>query len=54
MPDSQTLADDPVFVFTSSYDLPDRPQQIRIVFQNMDGYVPTALVALTSNVARNI
>ena len=36
MPDSQTLADDPVYAFTPSYDLPDQPQQIRIVFQDMD------------------
>ena len=46
MPDSHTLADDPVYAFTPSYDLPDQPQQIRIVFQDMEGYVPTALVAL--------
>ena len=46
MPDSHTLADDPVYAFAPSYDLPDQPQQIRIVFQDMDGYVPTALVAL--------
>ena len=42
----QTLPDDPVYAFAPSYDLPDQPQQIRIVFQDMDGYVPTALVAL--------
>ena len=46
MPDSHTLADDPVYAFAPSYDLPDQPQQIRIVFQDMEGYVPTALVAL--------
>ena len=30
-----------------SYEFGDEPQQIRIVFEGMDGYVPTALVALT-------
>ena len=43
----QTLPDDPVYAFTPAYDLGDEPQQIRIVFQGMTGYVPTALVALT-------
>ena len=33
--------------FAPSYDLPDQPQQIRIVFEGMDCYIPTALVALT-------
>ena len=47
MADTHTLPDDPVYAFTPSYDLPDQPQQIRIVFEAMDGYVPTALVALT-------
>ncbi|MDE0050395.1 MAG: hypothetical protein OXO52_11455 [Rhodospirillales bacterium] len=41
------LPEEPVFAFTPSYDLPDQPQQIRIVFEGMDGYIPTALVALT-------
>ena len=44
---AQTLPDDPVYAFVPSYDLPDQPQQIRIVFEGMEGYVPTALVALT-------
>ena len=30
-----------------AYELPDQAQQIRIVFEGMDGYIPTALVALT-------
>ena len=30
------LPDEPVFAFTPAYDLPDQPQQIRIVFEGMD------------------
>ena len=41
------LPDEPVFAFAPAYELPDQPQQIRIVFEGMDGYIPTALVALT-------
>ena len=44
---AHTLSDDPVYAFAPSYDLPDQPQQIRIVFEGMDGYIPTAIVALT-------
>ncbi len=44
---SHTLPDDPVYAFTPAYELSDEPQQIRIVFEDMPGYVPTALVALT-------
>ena len=44
---AHTLLDEPVYAFAPSYDLPDQPQQIRIVFDGMDGYVPTALVALS-------
>ena len=36
-----------MYAFAPSYDFPDRHQQIRIVFEGMDGYVPTALVALS-------
>ena len=32
----------------------DQPQQIRIVFQGMPGYVPTALVALTLDDAERL
>ena len=42
-----TLSDNPVYAFCPEYAPPDSPQQIRIVFQDMPGYVPTALVALT-------
>ena len=47
MPSSHTLPDDPVYAFCPSYDLDNVPQQIRIVFDNVPGYVPTALFALT-------
>ena len=41
-----TLPDEPNYCFAPAYDLEDEVQQIRIVFENMAGYVPTALVAL--------
>ena len=41
-----TLPDEPNYCFVPAYDLEDEVQQIRIVFENMAGYVPTALVAL--------
>ena len=41
------LPEEPVFAFAPAYELPDQPQQIRIVFEGMDGYIPTAIVALT-------
>ncbi len=40
---AQTLPDDPNYAFCPSYE----PQQIRIVFEGMDGHVPTSFVALT-------
>ena len=36
-----------MFAFCPEYAPPDRPQQIRIVFEHVAGDVPTALVALT-------
>ena len=54
MPSSHTLPDDPVYAFCPSYDLDNVPQQIRIVFDNMPGYVPTHFLPSHSNVARNI
>ncbi len=54
MADTHTLSEDPVYAFAPSYDLPDQPQQIRIVFEGMDGYVPTALVALTLDDAERL
>ena len=44
---THTLPDNPEFAFCPAYDLENRPQQIRIVFSGMDGFIPTALVALT-------
>ncbi len=48
------LPDEPVYAFTPAYELPDQPQQIRIVFENMTGYVPTALVALSLDDAERL
>ena len=50
----QTLPDDPNYAFCPSYDLGDEPQQIRIVFEWVEGYVPTALVALTVDDAERL
>ena len=47
MSPTNTLPDDPVYAFCPGYGPPDKPQPIRIVFQGLPGYVPTALVALT-------
>ena len=54
MPSSHTLPDNPVYAFCPSYDLDNVPQQIRIVFDSMPGYVPTALVGLTLDDALRI
>ena len=54
MADTHELPDHPVYAFVPSYDLPDQPQQIRIVFEGMGGYVPTALVALTLDDAERL
>ena len=54
MPSSHTLPDDPVYAFCPSYDLDNVPQQIRIVFADIPGYVPTALFALTLDDALRI
>ena len=51
---AHTLPDDPNYAFCPSYELGDEPQQIRIVFEGMDGYVPTALVALTVDDAERL
>ena len=48
------MPDDPNYAFCPSYELGDEPQQIRIVFEGMDGYVPTALVALTRSRPRTM
>ena len=41
------LPDEPIYFFVPAYSPEDEVQQIRIVFENMSGYVPTALVALS-------
>ena len=54
MSQSHELPDDPVYAFCPAYDFEDQVQQIRIVFENMPGYVPTAMVALTIEDAENL
>lgn len=54
MAPTSTLPDNPLFAFCPEYGPPDGPQQIRLVFQNVPGYVPTALVALTLNDAERL
>ena len=51
---AQTLPDDPNYAFCPSYELGDEPQQIRIIFDGLQGYVPTALVALTVDDAERL
>ena len=51
---SHTLPDDPVYAFCPAYDIENMPQQIRIVFADIPGYIPTALVALTLHDAERI
>ena len=54
MAPTSTLPDNPVYAFCPEYGPPDGPQQIRIVFQDIPGYVPTALVALTLDDAERL
>ena len=49
-----TLPDNPVYAFCPEYGPDDRPQQIRLVFHDVPGYVPTALVALTIDDAERL
>ena len=51
---THALPEDPVYAFAPSYDFPDEHQRIRIVFEGMDGYVPTALVALNLDDAEQL
>ena len=51
---AQTLPDNPSYAFVPAYDIEDEVQQIRIVFEHMAGYVPTALVALTIDDAERL
>ena len=54
MAPTSILPDKPVYAFCPEYAPPDRPQQIRIVFQDLPGYVPTALIALTLDDAERL
>ena len=47
MSDLYALPERPVFAFYPVYKPADKPQPIRLVFADVPGYVPTALVALT-------
>ena len=47
MPQPRELPDNPLYAFTPSYDFAEQVQQIRIVFQDVPGYIPTAMVCLT-------
>lgn len=51
---AQTPPDDPNYAFSASYDLGDEPQQIRIVFEGMDGFAPTDLFALSVDNAERL
>ena len=46
MAPTSTLPDNPVYAFVPAYAPADQPQPIRIVFEALPGYIPTALVAL--------
>ena len=48
------LPSEPVYAFTPAYNIPGEAQQIRIVFQDMQGFVPTALVALNLDEAEDL
>ena len=54
MTSSHTLPDDPVFAFCPAYGRAETPQQIRLVFAGIPGYVPTALFALTLDDAERV
>ena len=51
---AHTLPDDPNYAFCPAYDIEDDVQQIRIVFEGMEGHVPTALVALSVDDAERL
>ena len=54
MAPTSTLPDNPLYAFCPEYGPPQGPQQIRIVFDHVPGYVPTALVALTLDDAERL
>ena len=47
MAPTSILPDKPEYAFCPEFAPSDGPQQIRVVFQDIPGYVPTALVVLT-------
>ena len=49
-----TLPDHPLYAFCPAYEPSAHPQQIRIIFNGVPGYVPTALVALTLDDAERL
>ena len=54
MTQPRELPDNPIYAFTPAYEHDEQVQQIRIVFQDMPGYIPTAMVCLTVQDAENI
>ncbi len=54
MAPTSTLPDNPVYAFVPAYGPADQPQNIRIVFDTLPGYVPTALVALNLDDAERL
>lgn len=54
MPDIHDLPEDLEYAFTPAYEFEDQTQQIRIVFKDVSGYIPTALVALTLDDAERL
>ena len=54
MPQPRELPDNPIYAFTPSYEHDEQVQQIRIVFQDVPGYIPTAMVCLTVQDAENM
>ncbi len=51
---AQTLPDEPNYCFVPAYDIETEMQQIRIVIEGMEGFIPTALVTLSLDDALNI
>ncbi len=49
-----TLPEEPEYCFAPAYDVDTEMQQIRIVFADVPGHVPTALVTLDLEQAMNL
>ena len=54
MPPTSNLPDNTVYALCPEFGPPEGPQQTRIVFENLPGYVPTAQVALTLDDAKRL